>query len=132
MEDKLISFETAKLAKEKGFNEYCVMAYFKNDKISLSHCYSLQDDECRAEDEKYAPTQSLLAKWLRDNHNTHIIIQVASAGDGEEKIKWYYSYVTGIHDCLSDEAFGCTCDDEFNSYEEALEEALKVTLDCIF
>ncbi len=43
MIEELISFETAKLAKEKGFNEQCS-----------------------------APTQSLLQKWLREVHNIHV------------------------------------------------------------
>jgi Mg2+/Co2+ transporter CorB len=51
MTDQLISFETAKLAKEKGFN---IKHYWYND---------------------IRPTQSLLQKWLREKHGIHIVIQ---------------------------------------------------------
>ena len=55
MEDTLISFETAKLAKEKGFD----FIYLINDELTN---HSLI-------------TQSLLAKWLREVHNIEIAIQ---------------------------------------------------------
>lgn len=47
MKDELISFETAKLAKEKGWDGDFV------------------------ESHKILTTQSLLAKWLREEHNIH-------------------------------------------------------------
>lgn len=61
--DKLISFETAILAKEKGFNEVCLNNYaldgnsYDRKPVGLS-----------------APTQSLLQDWLREKHNIYIVI----------------------------------------------------------
>jgi len=78
MKDEIIKFETAKLAKEKGFN-WKVENYFydefhkqtiykdkltdysKHEKGNLYECVS-------------APTQSLLQRWLREKHNLHIVI----------------------------------------------------------
>ena len=65
MEDTRITFETAKLAKEKGFEFRVVWEYilgFKED----------------YERDKYLPTQSLFAKWLREEHNLHINISSLS------------------------------------------------------
>lgn len=59
MTDQLISFGTAKLAKEKGFN------------IHICRCGGFPDCVCV----DLLPTQSLLQKWLREEYNTHIIIE---------------------------------------------------------
>ena len=70
MEEQLVSFETAVLAKEKGFDEECdtyvtegnhhetdVAAFYKN-----SYGYVT------------APTQSLLQKWLRETYNIKVFV----------------------------------------------------------
>lgn len=75
MKEQLISFETAKLAKEKGFNLKCgngfsidchggyapfttIIRHINTDKTTGIHYAS--------------PTQSLLQKWLREVYNIHI------------------------------------------------------------
>lgn len=97
MEDQLISFETAKLAKEKGFEEYCFSYY--NLKGEIKHNYSengsstdvdfrvdledLLDNFNRGIPNTYsAPTQSLLQKWLREVHKIHIEIFRRCTGYG--------------------------------------------------
>jgi hypothetical protein len=66
MKERLITFETAKLAKEKNY-------------------YNGEEGDCYRQDSVFfdnflicnyypAPTQSLLQKWLRENHNIHIIV----------------------------------------------------------
>lgn len=67
MEDKLIDFDTAKLAKKKGFNLETVKSY--DNKGTLS---SIKTDNSL--DIISAPTQSLLKKWLREKFN--IIISI--------------------------------------------------------
>ena len=66
MKEQLISFETAKLAKEKGFNITNRNSYDENTGLMLpldpyGHCYALEGT-CPA------PTQSLLQKWLREEY----------------------------------------------------------------
>ena len=83
MEDTLITFETAKLAKEKGLCEYFkninptkyVQAYYSEDKITFKESEYMQED-CVIEDRYFRPTQSLLAKWLRENYNLHVVINI--------------------------------------------------------
>lgn len=78
MEEKLISLETAKLAKEKGF-DWEVTNYFKigqlNQKIIEEKCISCSINIKFSEQQLFSrPTQSLLQKWLRKNHNIRINI----------------------------------------------------------
>ena len=76
MEETLISFKTAELAKDKGFNILCKFSYDsdgglqtneplnKEDKCFLNKC-----DVCYS-----APTQGLLQKWLREVHGINIVV----------------------------------------------------------
>ena len=79
MEDTLINFETAKLAKEKGFDE---KVYREYDKSGYLRCTSKSADvvlgpydELLKSTEYPAPTQSLLQQWLREKHQ--IIVDVS-------------------------------------------------------
>ena len=76
MEDQLIEFETAKLAKEKGF-DITVVQYYTSSKKPWATSSSERDAESnwnngqgsyptRPEDVACsAPTQTMLRKWLR-------------------------------------------------------------------
>ena len=99
MEEQLISFETAKLAKEKGFNIGCKNKYVE----TLEHALEMgRGGDCtfphiptrvltNSSYEKWdivhcdAPTQSLLAKWLREVHNCFIDILPHRDGDSKNK-----------------------------------------------
>jgi len=95
MEEQLISFKTAKLAKEKGFNELTDLIYLHHPNTyrgikgtdSWKLAYDLVEFKYRNkynghsynEDEQYsAPTQSLLQQWLREKY--HLDVYVASNG----------------------------------------------------
>lgn len=85
MTDQLISFETAKLAKKKGFNEETSHYYDLIDN-KLKHTiegFSNPNEDCMIDIELEwhnhsnfnrlaAPTQSLLQKWLREKHELHV------------------------------------------------------------
>lgn len=69
MKNKLISFCTAKLAREKGFD------------IKTKHWYDQTETLNPVKGIRgamvyynvgYAPTQSNLKKWLKEEHNIHI------------------------------------------------------------
>ena len=56
-----VSFETAKLLKEKGFNDFtCHSFYYKNGDI---------EEEMRYEGDFGRPTIQMAMKWLREVHN---------------------------------------------------------------
>jgi hypothetical protein len=68
MEEQLISFETAVLAKEKGFDIKTLYRF-------LGEIYREVDLNCQLWDnEYYAPTQSLLQKWLREEMDMWVTI----------------------------------------------------------
>lgn len=87
MKDQLISFDTAALAKEKGFNESTAANYWKlakdkgnNDKIFLACDHVELEDIIRIDEGREhnvyhvlrVPTQSLLQKWLREKYLIHV------------------------------------------------------------
>ena len=65
MREELIKFDTAILAKEKGF-DYDTDDYYSSKTKVTSVSYN----------EYPAPTQSLLQKWLREKHNIHIVVNI--------------------------------------------------------
>jgi len=72
MKEELTSFETAKLAKEKGFN-INVFKYF------FDSCNSLIETSFIAGNHNNfghisIPTQSLLQKWLREEHKIEVTV----------------------------------------------------------
>ena len=120
MEEQLISFETAQLAKEKGFPQLNEGVYFTKDK---EHCLVGWGFNDRTEDsfaQYSAPTQSLLQKWLREEHKLHIWIE----SDTFIGKTWGHMFNTNF---TAKEITDELEKDEtiiFNSYEEALEKAL--------
>jgi hypothetical protein len=86
MTEELITFETAKLAKEKGFDELTKTLYItdkdttrlakaNNSKRTNSNYIELEDYKVYS-----APTQSLLQKWLREKYGVHVTPFLKSSG----------------------------------------------------
>ena len=126
MKEQLISLETAKLAKEKGFDWKCYRYYY--DVGYAPVYYDPYDSEIEPSYTNHnseplsisAPTQALLQKWLRDVHNIHIEIQ--SPDTTQEAWVSHIRYIN---------KFGNRGDcGDSNTYEAALEagllEALKL------
>ena len=125
----LITFKTAKLAKEKGFNWNTLHCF--TDEGSLQYSSGDEDDNGvynhNSWDNFSAPSQSVLQKWMREQYNTHLEINVNIMRD------WYY---TGYN--LSDKRCAEIKElyekgDSFVgvSYEEALEQVLFEALSLI-
>lgn len=64
MNEQLVTFKTAKLAKENKFREYCTSFFYSDEKPGYSCFGNSNRRKVIAR-----PTQSLLQKWLRENHN---------------------------------------------------------------
>lgn len=77
MVDQLISFETAKLAKEKGF--ISKSPYYQIDDADEIDLVDMKGFPLHSNDQEgdyyEAPTQSLLQKWLWEKHGIFIEIQ---------------------------------------------------------
>jgi len=129
MNEQLITFETAKIAKEKGFSTgtyYLWETYECNKKLETPKLCKHEAENYNSEGDGIsfeAPTQSLLQKWLREEHNIHLVC-------------WWYDkedkFYTEIGRKTEHNLFVQTGDvtKMFNTYEEALEtgllEALKL------
>ena len=90
MEEQLISFETAKLAKEKGFDWICRVFYEDWDNNELHEPISPSDfnNEHVWEKTISAPTQSLLQKWLREVHDIKMCVSYTCVDDSEYAYIW--------------------------------------------
>ena len=143
MEDEIVSFETAMLLKEKGFNEPCSYYYEDNELYKL--CYyqgngtgfsrndSPINDKLSCEEMQCtAPTQSLAQKWLREDRECHMFV-IPSLQEGN--IIYYvhiirYSNKTYLgHNLILKDSNASTM--TFTSYEDAIEEGLKYCLKSI-
>lgn len=119
MTDQLISLETAKLAKEKGFS-------WDNGIIEIDkRMFPNLPDKI-----KRLPTQSLLQKWLREKHDIHIIVKVFWNSKTNNR-----TYAADIYK-IGDKPIMRKRDDVLISnwfkveltYEESLEQALQEAL----
>ena len=72
-----VSFETAKLLKEKGFNEGCRSHYGTAGSFSYEK-YEVESSECEMHNAILAPTLQMTMKWLRKVHK--ISIEIVSNG----------------------------------------------------
>jgi hypothetical protein len=149
MEEQLIEFETAKLAKEKGFpfvddysynwydnkglkkrvnypGEESLSDYFNEVYLKDNNLYNGNNDTEEnpitryGEDLYLAPTQSLLQKWLREKHNIEVFVHPYF----KDKIKSLKTYEVVIDK-------NSTTYSGYKTYEEALEKGLKKALKLI-
>ena len=112
-----VSFEIAKLLKEKGFNEPCYACYLNKE---LSHYDYTSTNFELIDNAISAPTIQMVMKWLREVHNIHI--DVCSIWD---VIHWIYQVFV-----ITPRTASNSYVDEilYTSYEEACEEAIKYCL----
>jgi hypothetical protein len=117
MKEQLITFETAKLAKEKGFQVPLDLKSNWYTRTGKLNSYTPKEPY-------YACTQSLLQKWLREQSSLHIAINV---GLPHNCPIMYYSNVIkfGMHHKSKFKS------KFFSTYEEALEEGLQEALKLI-
>lgn len=122
-----VSFETAKLLKEKGFDEPCHALYHNGeDKIFFgldvdSYYNTVLNADCYT-----CPTIQMAMKWLRREHNLAISTSVTVDG--------WHSYVSRIK--LDSEGFVVNIIDGIDdgnipncdTYEESCEAAIKYCL----
>ncbi len=131
MREQLISFKTAKLAKEKGINlSFALNAYaledlFKNEDPNYNKgdlvCTALEHDSIYFIEDKlaYAPPQNLLQKLLREEKGIIVLIHKVNHAN--------HTYYPVIH--LSDRVIMNDAEIFYKkTYEEALEKGLKEAL----
>ncbi len=119
-----VSFETAKLLKEKGFND-STDKQFNSDKIVGD--YNITDRARHPEKYLDAPTLQMARKWLRKEHKLHIeVVLNQDVQDEEAVIANHYHFNVSRLDRFANEGGDCKF---YNSYEEACEAAIKYCLE---
>lgn len=126
MQDKIITFDTALLAKKKGFNIMVSHAYSNEDDLQSSFNMTGEStfdpsditacEENGYPDACFAPTQSLLQRWLREVHKIDFSI------DKDSHNIYHitpFKFKTVTRPCFD------------TIYEQALEEGLQKALNLI-
>ena len=115
-----VTFETAKLAKEKGFDFYDTGGYYHiNEGYTSGYAFCYSDVNEQTEGCLLCPDQSLLQKWLREVHNIHITVTSISQES-------WQSHIT-----RKGERLGKSYTEDADTYEEALEVGLLEGLNLI-
>lgn len=107
------SFEIAKLLKEKGFNEECFALYNPDGMLIQSGIRLNNIQVGRVEGSYSAPTLQMTRKWLEEVHGIHLNIIYNKICD---KGYWGKGHWTWNNE-------------EYNSYEQACEAAIKYCLE---
>ena len=118
-----VSFETARLLKEKGFDAKCnkCYAYFADDDIRFLNLKYPKLAQLLIENRYPCITLQMAMKWLREVHNIFIEISVSIDLNG----KYHYSYFILNRECKYIRK-GYTYFDW--NYEEAVEASIKYCL----
>jgi hypothetical protein len=144
MKEECIILETAKLAKEKGFDIGCNGSYTEFHKTHKSDnpSFAMKKGEVEFDGSSYninnspmsdfsnknyttysAPTQGLLQKWLREKY--HLYVRVATNSITTHFPMIELAEVGGTH------LKGPVYDKNYETYEEALEVGLQEALKLI-
>lgn len=112
-----VSYEVAKLLREKGFNEPCYTCYLNKE---LSHYDYVSTNFELIENVISAPTHQMVMKWLREVYN--IVISIFPTIETDMIVREDYNYTiyknrTAIYQNSS------------LTYEQSSEESIKYTLE---
>lgn len=87
-----VSFETAKLLKEKGFDDVC-HAFYDKDGIFINFLQFVGNSNFKGVNEEkitFAPTLQMTVKWLRKK-GFHVFVPLEIDYDEDERgDKWYH------------------------------------------
>lgn len=120
------SFEVAKLLKEKGFHEPCIATYNSTTKkFHVEELYldwSTQWEPCIS-----VPSHQMAMAWLREVHNKHCDIGY------DIDLNWFFQIIdlkeTVEYDYPETKYYHVENETGFNTYEDAVEAALKYVLE---
>ena len=120
-----ITYTTAKLAKEHGFElQYCD-ALYNGVEITEMSCDS---DFVKDRDWYLASSQTVLREWLRMEHFIHIIIiPYGFKNFGKDFVNADDTYSYGVYDNTEWISDGV----DFETYEDALEIALREAIELV-
>ena len=125
------SYEVAKLLKEKGFDgdggdAECHMFYSNYTEEEIMPIMEIglvpYDEAC------FAPTHQMAMKWLREKYDLHIIVYPYKADYKENVSTKWCCVVYKTYNQLGCEKY---TNETLNSYEEAVEAALRYSLEIL-
>lgn len=135
-QEDYVTLEVAKLLKEKGYNEPSEYYYRKDNGQFmeadgyLCNCYNYNVVECTAN------PLAEVAKWFREKHNLVIAVSPTYYDFDGNIVGLKYTYT--IFPITNEEVFQKSVEEDldipyklYNSYEEALNEGIKVALNKI-
>lgn len=130
IQEAFCSFEIAKLLKEKGFDELCIFKYNSEGiKVKAGKAIDEWSNTELEENECSAPTHQRAMRWLREVHNKHCDVGY------DIDLRWFFQIIdlkeTVEYDYPETKYYHYHTANEsgFNSYEEAVEAALKYVLE---
>jgi len=135
VQEAYVSFETAKLLKEKGFDEDINLWYDKNgDKFFKYHYEISRDWRVRQNQQVYqCPTQQMAMRWLREAHNLVICAEIANENNkgntdysNPDRWSWFFDLTNEKGVVIEPESDYIL--NEFDSYEDAVEVAIQYCL----
>ena len=123
--EQFVSFDTARMLKEAGFEEMVNSCFMYDDKADeyeyeFVNGYAivkkaLRDNYNGYENTISRPTQALAARWLREVHKLHVWCETTPYGD------WFC--------CISKikpyEEYAVVSEAEYSSFEQAFETGLR-------
>lgn len=112
-----VSFEVAKLLKEKGFDQDCATYYLDGQVWRHYHGEVIP----KGKQIYAAPTQAMAMKWLREAHNIHIVLSP------NKRMGNLYSNIIFTNE--NGELQPQPCNFFFATYEQACEAAIKYCLE---
>ncbi len=118
-----VSFEVAKLLKEKGFNDVPVYTYYLSYGGFYLSPMAVTNKDLYAQGHIAAPTLQMVMKWLREEKDVQIEITIVGTDTWESPTKWMYGFRCQTKDVIHRRHA------DFSSYEEACEVAIKYCLE---
>ena len=124
IQEDYVSFEIAKLLKEKGFNEDCYTCYLIDE---IQHYDYKSRNRDLIEGVISAPTIQMAMKWLREAHKLFIQIRIIPYTTITIEQKYYLFTIHKDRRTLTfRKDFPSEC---YFTYEQACEEAIKYCLE---
>ena len=119
-----VSYETAVLLKEKGFDESCYQKYDDEGYLSFNHVGYINSDKPCDDFYALAPTQQMALKWLREAHKIIISFNASFVNSIEPHFSWNIR-INSLKSLNDEEHFEpIYINAKSESYEESCEKAL--------
>lgn len=120
IQEEYVSLETAKLLKEKGFDEECNKVVHSDTREE--YWFGNYTDDLKSK-LILCPTQSLAMRWLREVYKIDIDVDVYSKHSWNDSTDYCISVFSHGHRIMIEKH------EVFNTYEEACESAIKYCLE---